>query len=161
MNEYVQPEIVNKPAFTVVGLKNRCKSREREVRELWGQFTERLEELQHASPAATVCGLRDHVDEESGEFDYLAGVEVEAADSVPNGMEAWDVDAQNYAVFPTTLSALNDTYRYASEDWLQETTNYRRTPGPEFEQYAQGFHPDNPDSQLDLYIPIEPLAGGE
>lgn len=160
MNEHVQPEIVNKPGFTVIGLKNRCKNRESGVRELWRQFTERWEEVQQAGPADMVCGLRDHFDTESGEFDYLAGVEVEAVDSVPDGMEAWDVEAQNYAVFPTTLSGLNDTYRYASDSWLQES-NYRRTPGPEFEQYSQGFNPDNPDSRLDLYIPVEPLAGGE
>lgn len=159
MSEDIQPRIVNRPDFIVAGLKVRAGDQE-DIKALWAQFAGRAAELRQAAVSGQTYGLIDNFDEESGEFDYLAGVEVRAADQAPEDMEVWQLLAQNYAVFPTTLSTLMQTMSQAYESWLPGS-NYRRAPGPEFELYGDNFEPDDPDSPFQLYIPVEPLAGGE
>jgi predicted transcriptional regulator YdeE len=155
-----QDKVVNKPKFTVVGLKYRGKPRGDELSRLWQQLNERMAELESLPQTGDAFGVMDNFDEESEEFDYLAGVEVESVQEPPDGMEVWHVDSQNYAVFKTTLNKLMDAYHEAYDEWLPQS-NYRRTPGPEFEYYDKAFDPDDPESPMYLYIPVEPLAGGE
>ncbi len=158
MTENVQPQIVNKQDFKVVGLRFRGNHDGGEIKALWDQFRERMEELQ-AADAGDAYGVMDNFDYEKGEYDYLAGLQVDTDEQAPEGMETWHVPAQNYAVFPTSVSSLMDAYE-ASESWFP-TSNYRRAPGPEFERYGKDDNPADPDSPLRLYIPVEPLAGGE
>ena len=158
MTDNSQPEIVNKQDFKVIGIKTRGNNEGGELKAVWEQFNERAQELR-AVVTGDAFGLMDNFDYENGEFDYLAGMEVESDEEVPDGMEVWQVLAQNYAVFPARLSNLMDAYR-ATESWLSSSP-YRRAPGPEFERYGEEFDPGDPESPLHLYIPVEPLAGGE
>lgn len=94
-------------------------------------------------------------DEEKGEFDYLAGMEVASADAAPEGADIWEIEAQTYAVFPTRLSDLMDTMKAIYETWMP-SSGYRRAPSPEFEFYGEQFDPDDRQSIMYIYIPIAP-----
>ncbi len=160
MTEERHGKVINKQKFTVVGLRHRATAGSEQLKQLWQQLNERMAELEHLPQTGDFYGLIDNFDEDSGKFDYMAGAEVEAVDDVPDGMDVWVVDAQNYLVFKTSLSQLMDTYRHINETWLPNS-NYRRLPATEFEYYGDAFHPDDPESEMYVYIPVEPLAGGE
>jgi AraC family transcriptional regulator len=93
-------------------------------------------------------------DEATGEFDYVAGINVSAAAEVPEGMVSWDIPAQTFAVFSCTLPELGSTLEHIHGTWLP-ASEYQHTDGPALELYDEDFDPGNPDSLMYVYIPIE------
>jgi len=69
-------------------------------------------------------------------------------------MVSWDTPAQTYAVFSCTLPTLGSTLDHIHETWLP-TSGYRHVKGPALELYDEDFDPENPDSLMCLFIPIE------
>lgn len=159
-NGIEQPRVINRDRFFVAGLKHRGNNEQGELRALWQRFAERLDEFREVAASNNTYGVIDNFDEEKGVYDYLAGVEVASPDDVPDDMEVWELEGQNYAVFNTNLNELMDTMDQVYESWLPQS-NYQRAPGPEFEFYGEDFDADDPESPIQVYIPVLPLAGGE
>lgn len=147
----MEPEIKSKPAFTAVGMKYRGKNENNEVPQLWGEFGPRMNEIKHIVGPA--YGVMDNYDEKSGEFDYVAGFEVDSTADIPAGMVSVDVPEQTYAVFTCTLPTLLEAFKYAYKTWLPQS-GYNRADGPEFELYDENFNPEDETSKMYIYIPV-------
>ena len=104
------PKIVKKGKFVVVGLMYRGKNENQEIAGLWPQLMARFGELKNEIISHESYGVMGNMDDETGEFDYLAGFPVAGEFDAPDGMKTWDVPEQKYAVFPTTLPDLMDTF---------------------------------------------------
>jgi predicted transcriptional regulator YdeE len=145
--------VKTKPAFTVVGTEYFGKNENNEIKAMWQTTSPRLGEIQHANVppniAYGVCGEM----EEDGRFRYMAAVEVNKVEDLPEGMTSWKVPEQTYAVFGCTLPEIHQTYEYAHGTWIPEN-GYKRAPGPDFEYYDEHFDPADPASLLYIYIPI-------
>ncbi|MFQ5595889.1 MAG: WYL domain-containing protein, partial [Anaerolineae bacterium] len=150
----MESKIVSRPAFTVAGMKYRGKPLSDEIPELWGAFMQRMGELKHVVNPTTAYGVCDNFDESTGEFDYIAAYEVDSGADVPEGMVSVDLPAQTYAVFTCTLPTIGDTFQSIYQEWLPQS-GYQRAPGPEFELYDEHFDPNNPVSELYVYIPVD------
>ena len=149
----MEPKIVSRPAFTVVGIKYRGKNEKNEIPQLWERFMSRAGEIkQRANPFG--YGVEDNYDKKTGEFDYLAGVEVEGASDVPEGMENWEVPEQTYAAFPCNLKEIKQAFRQIYHEWLPQS-GYRRAHGPDFEFYDDSFKPDQGKLELFIYVPVK------
>ena len=146
----MQPLFVTKPAFIVVGLLLHTQPMTPEIPQLWDKFDPRIDEIQHLSEPHVSYGLMESFDQMS-RLDYKAGVSVETADVLPEGMSRWNVPANTYAVFETTLPTIGDTFGYIYNTWLP-ASGYRQAAGPYFERYGDTFSPDNPS--LSIYIPV-------
>lgn len=155
----MEPKIITKPAFKVVGMKYRGANQHNEIPQLWNKFGPHMHEVRHAKNPDTSYGVMDNYDRVSGEFDYIAAVEVENSTedsaSPEEGMVTKTIPAQTYVVFPCSLSTIAQTYDKIYHKWMPDA-GYRRAEGPEFERYDEDFEPGNPNSEMDLYIPIEP-----
>jgi predicted transcriptional regulator YdeE/DNA-binding transcriptional MerR regulator len=149
----VEPKIVHREAFTVVGMEYRGKNEHNEIKDMWDVFAPRMGEIKHPNWQWGSYGVCRDMPEEGG-LHYLAGVEVEQVEEVPDGMTVWTVPEQTYAVFPCTLPTLHDAYRYAFEEWMPQS-GYQRADGPDFELYTEEFEPDDPASTLYIYVPIQ------
>ncbi|NIM95897.1 MAG: AraC family transcriptional regulator [Anaerolineales bacterium] len=149
----MKPNIVQKPAFRVVGLKYRGKNENGEVPQLWREFWPRHDEIPQRAPVNVSYGVIDHFDEVSGAFDYIAGVEVTDDDEVPEGMTAVDVPEQMYAVFDCTLPTLMEAIQFAYGEWLPGS-GYVREEGPEFELYDERFDVSQEKYGMSIYIPV-------
>ncbi|PKO20778.1 MAG: hypothetical protein CVU38_18285 [Chloroflexi bacterium HGW-Chloroflexi-1] len=157
----MEPRIVTKPAFTVVGLPftgfistapYEEGKENNEIGVMWGEFDRRYGEIQHVcGPAYGLCfGMPN--DREPW---YIAGAEVARAENIPAGMMNMSVPAQKYAVFPCTLGALGATYRYIIEEW-QPQSGTEHADAPDFELYDQEFDPGDPQhGKLSVYWPIK------
>lgn len=149
----MEPKIVTKPAFTVVGMKYRGKNENNEIPHMWNEFNPRIGEIKHKPEqwvAYGVCGES----EEDGTFEYVAGVDVEMVKDVPQGMVSWEVPEQKYVVFDCTLPTIGEAYKYAFETWLPQS-GYQRAGSPDFELYDERFDPnDVENSEMYIYIPI-------
>jgi predicted transcriptional regulator YdeE len=153
----MEPQIVDKPAFTVVGVKYRGRNEHDEIPALWNEFGKRFREFKHRAEDSIAYGVMDNFDHDSGEFDYVAAVAVSSRRDQAEDLTVWDVPEQTYAVFTTTLPAIKKTFDNIYSKWLPGS-GYQRLPGPEFELYDERFDVKDPESVLDIYIPVRPAS---
>ena len=148
----MDPQIIKRSAFHVVGLKYRGRNENQEIPQLWREYGARWEDIQHVLNPEIAYGVMDNYDPGCGEFDYVAAMEVERIEDVPEGMVGWEVPAQTYAIFPCTLPKIREAYDDAQR-WLSESP-YEHTGGIEFELYDENFNPQDPTSEFYYYMPI-------
>jgi AraC family transcriptional regulator len=151
----MKAKIVKREAFTVVGLIHSGRNENNEIPQMWEALGPRFSEIRHVAKPDIAYGVIGSFDEESGTFDYLAGIEVDRAADLPKGMASWEVPAGTYAVFTCTLPTLGETHARIHSTWLPES-GYERAPGPEFELYDEEFDPRDSSSKMEIYIPIQP-----
>ena len=150
----MEPKIVSRPAFTVVGMKYRGKNENNEIPQMWQELGPRAEEIKDMVGPQVAYGISANMDMVTGEFDYTAGFEVSSAEAMPEGMVSFEVPGGKYAVFTTTLPKISETFHNAYGTWLPQA-GYAPKGGPEFELYDERFDPRDPSSTFDLYIPIK------
>ena len=156
----MQPKIISKPSFTLVGLRYYGKNEGGEIAQLWDQFNQRIAALgglpNEIGDAA--IGLCIGSDDEplEGAFEYVAGFPVSSVDQVPDGFVVREVPAHTYAVFSHKgdLPTLSKTYAYIYETWLPQS-GYQLAAKIDFEYYDQDFKDFAPDSVFYIYVPIE------
>ena len=150
----MEPRIVKRTAFTVVGRKYHGKNENREIPQMWDEFGPRMTEIKHVANPHVAYGVCDSLDSSSHEFDYIAGLEVSSTVEIPEGMVSWKIPEGKYAVFTCTLPTLGEAYQHAYHTWLPQS-GHKRACGPEFEVYGDSFDPRDPGSEMDIYIPIK------
>jgi len=150
----MEPKIVSRKAFTVVGIKYRGKNENNEIPQMWQELGPRVEEIKDMVGPQVAYGISANMDMATGEFDYIAGFEVSGAEAVPEGMVSFEVPGGKYAVFTTTLPKIGETFHNAYETWLPQA-GYAPTASPELELYDERFDPQDPSSTFELYIPIK------
>jgi predicted transcriptional regulator YdeE/GNAT superfamily N-acetyltransferase len=149
----MEPKIVHKDGFAVIGLKYHGKNENDEIPQMWGAFGARASEIKNIVNGNVAYGISANMDE-TGEFDYVAGYEVSSTENVPGGMVCFEVPGGKYAVFTTTLPKLGEAFQYAYSTWLPQS-DYQPTGSPDFELYGEYFDPRDPSSELAVYIPIQ------
>ena len=152
----MEPKIVTKPAFMVVGMEYIGKNENLEISQMWGRFNPRVPEIKNIVEGVAY-GICDMIEvAEPGAFEYVAGFEVSRIEDLPQGMVAFVVPEQKYAVFEHRgpLAALRETYNYIHQAGLSQS-GYHHAKGPELEVYDDKFTDFSPKSILYIYIPIE------
>lgn len=149
----MEPRILAQPAFTVMGLTVRAKGGSPEIPGLWGKLMPRVGEIGDRL-GDDAYGVIHNFDEAAGEMDYMAGYQVESAQTPPPGMSLLHIPAQTYVVFDCTLPTLMEALDRAYHTWLPNS-DYRRAKGPEFEYYGEDFFASDPDSPMAIFIPVE------
>ena len=154
----MEPRIIFKPAFTVVGLLQDKDDIDTSVEGLWESLGARLSEIIGADPDV---GFEVHFMEEDGHR-YLVGFAVLKQSTVPKGMTAINFDAYNYAVIPHqgSLDGIADTLAGFDSDWLP-TSGYQRDEATYFEVYDDRFVPNSPDSLISIYVPLRKITGDD
>lgn len=149
----MQPQLITKPAFTVVGMKVRATPMTPKIPQLWDQFAPRIDEVQDLAEPHVSYGLMDQFDPAVGTFNYMAGVSVVQAHDLPAGMAQWEVPANTYAVFEATLPTLGDVFGHIYNNWLP-ASGYQQAAAPYFERYGETFNPEDPTSTVSIYMPV-------
>jgi len=150
----MQPQIVTKPAFTVVGMQIRTTPMSPEIPALWDKFVPRIDEVQQMAEPYVSYGLMGHYDQAVGTFDYMAGVSVKQIANLPAGMSVWSVPDSTYAVFDATLSTIGQVFGEIYNNWLA-TSGYQQSRDLNFEYYGESFNPKDTNSTISIYIPVE------
>jgi AraC family transcriptional regulator len=146
--------IVELPAFTVVGMEYSGNAGDKGFGELWQRFIPREGEIVGKCEPQVSYGLCSLL--ESGTLHYVAGFRVEPGLAVPEGMLQFEVPAQKYAVFTHkgTAQSIGDSFQAIYSGRLAELGLGPRH-GVSFERYDERFiAPDDPASEVDLYIPV-------
>ena len=148
----MQPQLITKPAFTVVGLLLHTQPMSPEIPALWDKFVPRIGEIPHQTEGHVSYGLMGRFEQATGMFDYMAGNPVTQVDQLPTGMSRWDLAANTYVVLETALAKIGETMDYLYRTWLP-SSDYQAVDAPSFERYGETFSPDNP--VLEVYVPVQ------
>jgi AraC family transcriptional regulator len=156
--ESMEPRIARRAAFNVIGLAGRfTPPTASRIPELWTRFVARIDQIPHRQGAGTygVCSEADPATGDEGGFTYVAAVEVERIDAVPEGMIALTVPGGRYAVFTHAghISRLHDTVQRIWGSWLP-ASRYRHVPRPDFEVYDERWNPGTGLGEIDVWVPI-------
>jgi len=159
---FVEHEVVRWPERYFVGL-GRAFSDDifNPVGELWGEFSQRLEEIEGHIDGDTygLCFGSDPAIPRSDDTTlcYFASVEVVSKSvKVPEGMYLRSLPAAKYVRFSHNgpLMGFQTTLDYIWGKFLP-AANYRRLEAPDLEVYPKGFDPNAEKVTIYLYIPIE------
>ncbi|WP_053636737.1 AraC family transcriptional regulator [Streptomyces sp. XY152] len=162
-NSSMRYRVVDKPDFTVVGLKTRVPLVHTGpnqaiidfVRGIVPQALERLEKLSDQEPRGivAVCDDLDPSRAEGTELDYYQGVITTAA--APEGATVLPVPAGTWAVFTTSgpaPRAIQELWRDVFTQWFPSNP-YRGRPGPEILRTT--LSSDGAEADAELWLPVE------
>ncbi|MFF2480339.1 GyrI-like domain-containing protein [Paenibacillus sp. NPDC058071] len=150
----MEPKVVEQEAFSVVGMDWDSQSSEGDIPLLWHRFVPREHEIEGKRQPEVNYGICVPTDTER--FIYIAGFEADG-ERLPGGMVKVDVPAQRYAVFTHKgkVEELGETYELIYSKWLP-LQGLKVVKGIDYERYGERFlGPDNENSEMDIYIPIE------
>ncbi|MFB6125415.1 MAG: GyrI-like domain-containing protein [Halanaeroarchaeum sp.] len=147
------PDIVDRSAFTVAGHHYEGTNQDGELAECWRSVADDWADLLALAADDRAYGVSYGGDPEAGTFEYLAGVRVAADANVPETVTAVDVPASTYAVFETTLAAVDETMQYVHREWLPDA-EYDLAMGPEVERYADPEAAGDPGATFTISVPI-------
>ncbi|MGC9494897.1 AraC family transcriptional regulator [Streptomyces sp. WG7] len=162
-NSSMRYRVVDRPDFSVVGLKARVplvhtgpnRAIVDFVRGISPQTLEVLAELSDQEPQGIVaaCDDLDPSRAEGTELDYYHGVITSAA--APEGTTALSVPAGTWAVFTTSgpaPQAIQELWRDVFTQWFPSNP-YRSRPGPEI--LRTRLSPDGAEADAELWLPVE------
>lgn len=153
----LEPKIIKKDGFKVVGLKYYGDDPKNNCPKLWENFFKRMGEIENKVGNMESFGLMCTGEEEMSEekFDYIACIGVTEFGKIPEGMVGAEVPAATYAVFTHkgTLENLPRTYEYIYGTWFPKS-GYEPVGMNEFEYYDQRFT-GKEDSEFDIYVPLK------
>lgn len=148
----VEPEVVERDAMTVVGLRVRYEGDESVFQDLWETFGERWGEFEPFAASDDAFGVVTEFDPETETFAYVVGVATTSTADLPADFETVEVPAGTYAVFETALATFQDDYDAVTGEWLPDSP-YDRRDAPEFERYGPGFDPTG-EGAYEYFLPI-------
>jgi predicted transcriptional regulator YdeE len=150
--EEMEPKIVKRDKFFVVGMPYLGLNQNNEITKLWDDFFPRMGEVKHLygdeEASYGLCSSNT-----KGLIDYIAGFQVSELKDIPQGMVGKEIPAQTYVVFESHgVKDIHATYDRILKDWLP-ASGYDPGDGPDFEYYPSDFK--GRDSRLYIYFPIK------
>lgn len=145
---------VERPAVTVVGLQIRTRPMSPDIPALWPKFVPRIDEIADiAEPNVSYGVMRN----DGAVLEYAAAVSVRSAQQLPAGMTSILLPAGTYAFFSYPLSGLGKGFGEIHNE-LMPRSRYERTDAPFFERYDEKFDPRDPQSAVEIWIPVRAKA---
>jgi AraC family transcriptional regulator len=147
----MEPRIVDRGAFKVMGVSGYFASAGESFHALWDEFMSFHDQIRPLSTDGAYYGVYLGTDH-SEPLDYLAGMAVEDVHGGPEGLLVREIPAARYAMFECTFEAIGDTYGHIWNEWLPSSP-YQQDDRPGFDLYPPDFV--GADSSVFLYVPIK------
>ena len=158
----LEPKIVTKDEFMIVGAELRVKNQDgenfAEIPKFWSDFLNknRFDEIPNVVKNNISYGICCDCDPDESTFSYIIAQEVSSLETIPEGMIGRVIPKAEYLVFTAKGSIpddLQETIKQIYGTWLPNS-KYRHAGTPDFELYdchRMGEH----SSEVDVYIPIK------
>lgn len=164
----MEPKIVDLDRLILVGLPIYGNPSEGGFGQAWHRFFPLSERIPHRVNPSVMYGVEFYGPEFAQEHNwtYFPSTAVGELDisEIPDHLFAAVLPASRYVVFTAKggLEALPGAFRYAYDTWLP-ASEYEAAGMLDFERYDDRFHGNEPESEVDVYIPIrprQPVSGG-
>jgi len=152
----MEPKIVRKDAFTVIGVPARGNPMTMDYRDIWeNRFMKVHDQVKPLSAEDAYFGAYFATEEENV-VDMIAGVAAADDAQAPEGLAARELPAADYAVFECKLAGIAETWQAIMAQWLP-ASGYAYDPSKAaFEQYPSDCQ--GPDSDVSIFVPVKPRA---
>jgi AraC family transcriptional regulator len=129
-----------------------------DIGQLWENFTPRIRDIHGRVGTATygICSQPEEPPCDPDRFTYIAAIEVDSLDDIPERMTGIELPAREYAIFaydggvspelPRTMQAIFGEWLPSSEFELD---------GADFEYYDDEFDPQSGTGRFYIYVPIK------
>ena len=151
------PRFAAGKALLVAGIGeryNHCDSGGAAIPSQWQQLHYKLGEIPDrvGNVAYGVCCNGD----DSGNFDYIAGVEVSDFSGLPRQFARVRIPAQRYVVFSHAehISTIRRTVMAIWNHWLPQS-GLEVADAPNFERYDERFDPSTGNGGLEIWVPVQ------
>jgi AraC family transcriptional regulator len=155
----LNPTIKTLPSTKFIGKKLSFSYSDYRVFELWSSFMPRRNEIQN-----TIGSELYNIQVNPENFDFhpktlfvkWAAVQVSSFDSVPNGMESFEIESGLYVVFQYkgnqegAAAFFNSIYT----EWLPNS-DYELENRPQFEILGEKYKNNDPNSEEEIWIPVK------
>ncbi|MBL0728850.1 GyrI-like domain-containing protein [Piscinibacter sp. HJYY11] len=145
--------ILERPAFTVMGLHIQTRPMSPDIPALWPRFMSREAEIERPTEQGVSYGVMHSDSPDMSRLDYWAALAVAPSSRTPAGMETLTIPGGHYAVFRYPLSGLGAGFGEIFHTLLPGS-DYEQVPGPYFERYNEAFDPGDPNSLVEIYLPV-------
>jgi AraC family transcriptional regulator len=140
----------------VAGISERCTHENggAGIPNQWQRFHQKVGDIpdRAGQVAYGVCCNGD----DSGNFDYVAGVEVSDFSDLPREFSRVRIPEQRYAVFTHRdhISTIRRTTNTIWNHWLP-ASGLKAADAPSFERYDQNFDPLTGNGSLEIWVPVK------
>ena len=140
----------------VAGISERCTHENggAGIPNQWQRFHQKVGDIPDrvGQVAYGVCCNGD----DSGNFDYIAGVEVSDFSDLPREFSRVRIPEQRYAVFTHRdhISSIRRTVNTIWNHWLP-ASGLKAADAPSFERYDENFDPLTGDGGLEIWVPVK------
>jgi predicted transcriptional regulator YdeE/DNA-binding transcriptional MerR regulator len=151
----MEMKLVERPAFSVMGLKYEGKNENQEIGRVWDQFNARVKAMPELiGPEA--YGVCTWMNEETGVFEYVCSYAIKNVDVLPEGFVLRTVPAHRYAVFAHhgPLDTLRETYQNIFQVWIPQSGLKLHSDRFDMEVYDEAFKLGVPDSIMWVYVAV-------
>lgn len=145
--------IIEKPSIFIGGISIKGDLRSNQISKLWNQFYEELHK-QSINPETARCYGYESLDESNMPY-YLAAIEVDSLENLPEGWSGVLIPNHKYAVF--TLENVIENISYAIEDIYKNQLpelNVKPEMNYNFEFYDEEFTAHDSRYTLQFFVPI-------
>lgn len=167
MND-MKVQIIELRDTRVVGVSVRTDvTKDRKISEAWKQFSLLCMKIPNVKENAIAFGLEIYQEAmkgiRTGEFTYVACIEVDGNGVIPEGTIAIEIPGGRYAVatHQGSTERLQETFGHLYGEWLPSSGDTLRhwvveggTRAFDFEAYDGRYSEGDPMSELDVYIPL-------
>ncbi|TXE11375.1 GyrI-like domain-containing protein [Algoriphagus aquimarinus] len=161
----MNPSIKSLPETKLIGKKVRMNFLNNQTQALWKSFMPRKKEIHTRVDedlySVEVYDSLSYFDSfnPATEFDKWAAVKVTDLETIPDQMEELIIPSGLYAVFPFrgTDNEAPAMYQYILGTWLP-SSNHQLDHRPHFTEMGEKYKNDDPDSEEELWIPIQPKS---
>jgi AraC family transcriptional regulator len=155
LDHLAPPRFETGKAFLVAGHSERCSSENgAAIPGLWHRFHQYVEEIPDrvGDVAYGVCCNGD----DSGNVDYIAGVEVSDFSDLPREFSRVRIPAARYAIFTHRehVSSVRRTINTIWNQWLP-SSGHVVADAPNFERYDTSFDPRTGNGGFEIWIPVK------
>lgn len=157
----IEPRIETISEKKLIGKRLTMSFTHYNIGELWQSFVPRRKEitnnLTNNLVSIVIYGPQHFIDfKQTNEFERWAAVEVPDFESVPTGMETFTLPGGLYAVFDYKGSGTDHSiFQYIFGTWLP-ASNYILSNRPHFEVLGDNYRNNDPLSEEQIWIPIQP-----
>ena len=149
------PRFENSKPLLVAGISERCTHENggAGIPNQWQRFHQKVDDIPDrvGKVAYGVCCNGD----DSGNFDYIAGVEVSDFSDLPREFARVRIPEAKYAVFihAEHISSIRRTVHTIWNLWLP-ISGMKAADAPSFERYDEKFDPATGNGGLEIWVPV-------
>ena len=157
---YISPSITLISSKILVGMKMEMSVAENRTGELWQQFMPHRHNIRFRLKE-DFFSLQVYEPNYFQSFDphkkfiKWAAVEVSEASTLPDGLESFDLEGGQYAVFQYRGMPGNPAiFQYIYSEWLP-ASKFLLDERPHFEVLGEKYKMNSPDSEEEIWIPVK------